>query len=461
MTAAFPVPRSYRLIIDSLPFPMRPYQTRFQTREHAGTELARALRAYRGTGALVLAIPRGGVPVGRVVADALDAEFDLVMARRIVPGVALDDSGMTWCTGEANAHGDADSQRDAQFDQLRRQRAVYKPVRKQADPGGRVVIVVDDGLVSGATMYAALSSLRKRRPARLVCALPIAARAGLDRIRALADEVICLDTPDCIENLAHFYHEFSLVTDDFVRQVTAMQPAQPPGHARPGADTRVPAISRAMLIPYQTTCLRAMFETAPNPIGVAVMVHAGGAQRRDARSHYLARKLRANGFATVLVDLQPDRRFDDAPESDVDELVARLNQTLSFLHAGTPCADLPVGLLSTGTAAAAALRSAACSAAELRAVACVAGRLDLAGTASLQRLEIPALLISASGDPKSIQINNLAFEQMHCPRQLRIIPTNGRGFEDRKALEDVATLTVAWFKRHLATQSCSRLGYGG
>ncbi|MBF6991628.1 phosphoribosyltransferase family protein [Cupriavidus sp. IK-TO18] len=436
---------------------MRPYQTRFQTREHAGTELARALHAYRGTGALVLAIPRGGVPVGRVVADALDAEFDLVMARRITPGMALDDIGMTWCTGEANAHGDASRQRDAQFDQLRRQRAVYKPVRKQADPGGRVVIVVDDGLVSGATMYAALSRLRKRQPARLICALPIASRAGLDRIRALVDEVICLDTPESIENLAHFYHEFSLVTDDFVRQVTV----QSPGHARPGVEARVPAISRAMLVPYGTTCLRVMFETAANPIGVAVMIHAGGAERRDVRSHYLARKLRAKGFATVLVDLQPDSRFDDAPESDVDELVARLNQTLGFLHGGTPCADLPVGLLSTGTASAAALRSAAYGEAQLRAVACVAGRPDLAGAASLQRLDIPALLICASGDPKNIQINNLAFEQMHCPRQLRLIPTNGRGFEDRKALEDVATLTIAWFERHLAPQSCSRLGYGG
>ena len=163
----------------------------------------------------------------------------------------------------------------------------------------------------------------------------------------------------------------------------------------------------------------------------------------------------------MLVDLQPDSRFDDAPESAVDALVARLNQTLSFLHAATPCADLPVGLLSTGTAAAAALRSAACSAAQVRAVACVAGRLDLAGLATLQRLDIPALLISASGDPKNIQINNLAFEQMHCPRQLRLIPTSGRGFEDRKALEDVAALTVAWFERHFAAQRCCSLGFGG
>ena len=440
---------------------MSRYQTRFQAREHAGSELAWALRAYRGTGALVLAIPRGGVPVGRVVADALSADFDLVMARRIAPGVALDDSGATWCTDAMNANGGASSQRDAQFDQLRRQRAVYTPVRKLADPGGRVVIVVDDGLVSGATMYAALASLRKRHPARLICALPIATPAGLDRVRALADEVICLDTPDRIENLAHFYHEFQLVSDDRVRQLTGLPPAQPQTRARPGAVAGVLSLSKAMLIPYQTTRLRAMLESAPNPIGVAVMVHAGGAQRRAARSHYLARKLRAKGFATLLVDLQPDSRVDDAPESDVDELVARLDQTLSFLRTGTPCASLPVGLLSTGTAAAAALRSAACSATQLSAVACVAGRLDLAGSATLQQLEIPALLICASGNPKDIQINNLAFEQMHCPRQLRLIPTSGRGFEDPRALEDIAALTIGWFERHLAAPSPLGLGYGG
>jgi predicted phosphoribosyltransferase len=440
---------------------MSRYQTRFQTREHAGTELACALRAYRATGALVLAIPCGGVPVGRAVANALGADFDLVMARKIMPGLALDDSGATWSTDDLKSHGGADSQRDAQFDQLRRQRAVYTPVRKLADPGGRVVIVVDDGLVSGATMYAALASLRKRHPARLICALPIATRAGLDRVRALADEIICLDTPDRIENLAHFYHEFQLVSDDRVRQLTAIPPAQSRTRTPPAGVAGVPGLSSAMLIPYQTTHLRAMLESAPDPVGVMVMVHAGGAQRRAARSHYLARKLRAKGFATMLVDLQPDSRVDDAQESDVDELVARLDQTLSFLRAGTPCASLPVGLLSTGTAAAAALRSAASNAAQLSAVVCVAGQSDFASSASLQRLDIPALLICASGNPQNILINNIAFEQMHCPRQLRLIPTSGRGFEDRKALEDVATLTVDWFERHLGTTSPPCLAYGG
>ncbi|MFS8930595.1 phosphoribosyltransferase [Cupriavidus taiwanensis] len=440
---------------------MSRYQTRFLTRAHAGAELASALHAYRATGALVLAIPRGGVPVGRVVADALDADFDLVMARRIDAGVALDDTGRTWHTNGAQTGSSAGSLRDPHFDQLCRQRAVYRPVRKPMDPGGRVVIVVDDGLVSGATMHAALASLRKRRPARLVCALPIATRAGLDQVRALADEIVCLDTPDRIENLAHFYHEFQLVSDDRVRQLTGMASAPSPLRAGPGAVASVPSLSKAMLIPYGTTRLRAMLESAPNPIGVALMAHAGGAQRRAARSQYLARKLRARGLATMLVDLKPDSQVDDAAASDVDELTARLVQALKFLRAGTPFAGLPVGLLSAGTAAAAALRAAVDSASQAGAIACMAGRPDLAGDAILRRLETPALLICASGNAQSIRIHQLAFEQMHGPRQLRLVPASSCGFDDRKALAEVATLTADWFERHLAQPSRPCLGYSG
>lgn len=440
---------------------MSRYQTRFLTRAHAGAELASALHAYRATGALVLAIPRGGVPVGRVVADALGADFDLVMARRIDAGVALDDTGRTWHTNGAQTGSSAGSLRDPHFDQLCRQRAVYRPVRKPMDPGGRVVIVVDDGLVSGATMHAALASLRKRRPARLVCALPIATRAGLDQVRALADEIVCLDTPDRIENLAHFYHEFQLVSDDRVRQLTGMASAPSPLRAGPGAVASVPSLSKAMLIPYGTTRLRAMLESAPNPIGVALMAHAGGTQRRAARSQYLARKLRAQGLATMLVDLKPDSRLDDAPASDVDELTARLVQTMKFLRAGTPFASLPIGLLSAGTAAAAALRSAASDTSQVGAVACLAGRIDLAGSGTLQRIETPTLLMCASSDRDSVRIHQLAFEQMYCPRKLMVVPASGCGFDDRRALGDVAALTIDWFKGHLVERPLPCLSYCG
>ncbi|SOY70907.1 phosphoribosyltransferase [Cupriavidus taiwanensis] len=437
---------------------MSRYQIRFQTREHAGAELASALHAYRATGALVLAIPRGGVPVGSVVAHALGADFDLLMALRIDAGVALDDTGKTWRTNGAEADCRAGSLCDPHFDQLCRQRAVYTPVRKPADPGGRVVIVVDDGLVSGATMHAALASLRKRHPARLVCALPIATRTGLDHVRALADEIVCLDMPDRIDNLARFYHEFQLVSDDRVRRLIGMASTRSQASVM-GAAASVPALSKVMLIPCGTTPLRAILESAPNPIGVAVMVHAGDAQRRAARSQYLARKLRAKGLATMLVDLQPDSRVDNALDSALDDLAARLDQTLSFLHDSTPFAGLPAGLLCAGNTAAPAFRSAESHSSQLRAVACVAGRVDLADSAVLKGLGIPTLLLCASGAPESIRIHHLAIEQMNCPRQLRLVPARDCGFDDREALAEIATLTGDWFERHLAKLTRPRLGY--
>ncbi|SCU88345.1 hypothetical protein CNECB9_4820043 [Cupriavidus necator] len=82
-------------------------------------------------------------------------------------------------------------------------------------------------------------------------------------------------------------------------------------------------------------------------------------------------------------------------------------------------------------------------------------------TSGVGRSEPAAAWRCASGNPKDIQINNLAFEQMHCPRQLRLIPTSGRGFEDRRALEDIAALTIGWFERHFAPPSALGLGYGG
>lgn len=163
----------------------------------------------------------------------------------------------------------------------------------------------------------------------------------------------------------------------------------------------------------------------------------------------------------MLVDLQPDSRVDEARDFDVDDMVARVDKALDFLRTGTPFASLPISLLSAGTAAAAALRSAANHASQLGAVACLAGRIDLAGSATLQRIETPTLLMCASSDRDSVRMHQLAFGQMYCPRKLMVVPASGCGFDDRRALEDVAALTIDWFKGHLAERSLPCLSYRG
>lgn len=199
----------------------------FESRLDAGRRLAVALAAYRGRNPLVLAIPRGAVPMGREVADALQGELDVVLVRKLgAPGNpelavgAMDETGWTYVADHAAALGaDEDylaREKAAQLGVLRRRRAQYTPARPPADPRGRIAIVVDDGIATGASMIAALHAVRARAPARLVCAVPVAAPSSLEAIRPHADEVICLEAPPEFYAVGQFYRDFSQVEDDEV-----------------------------------------------------------------------------------------------------------------------------------------------------------------------------------------------------------------------------------------------------
>jgi predicted phosphoribosyltransferase len=196
----------------------------FASRTDAARRLAQTLAAYRGQDPLILAIPRGAVPMGRVLADALQGELDVVLVRKLrSPSSsefavgAIDESGWAYVADYASSAG-ADSaylehEKRFQLDVLRHRRAQYTPARTPIDAKGRIAIVVDDGLATGATMIAALHAVRARQPARLVCAVPVAAPDSLERVRAYADEVTCLEAPEDFFAVGQFYGEFPQVED--------------------------------------------------------------------------------------------------------------------------------------------------------------------------------------------------------------------------------------------------------
>lgn len=206
----------------------------FADRADAARRLAAALARYDGDNALVLAIPRGGVPLARFIADALHGEFDVMLVRKLgAPGNpefavgAIDEAGRVQLADYARRAGATPDyvEREAarQLAQIRERRASYSPLRAPVDPAGRTVIVVDDGLATGATMRAALAAARARGPKRLVCAVPVGERESVASV-AGADDVVCLSTPDDFHAVGQYYADFSSVDDDEVIALLSGRP---------------------------------------------------------------------------------------------------------------------------------------------------------------------------------------------------------------------------------------------
>jgi putative phosphoribosyl transferase len=429
----------------------------FDSRADAARQLAAALARYDGANPLVLAIPRGAVAMGRTLADALHGELDVVLVRKLPAPFnrefaigAVDETGWVYL-GEhaARVGGDADyveRVRRAELETLRRRRAQYTPYRPPIDPAGRIAIVVDDGLATGATMIAALHATRARRPARLVCAVPVGAPDSLERVRPYCDELVCLEAPEEFYAVGQFYRDFGQVEDDEVIALLAAAAKAPPRPERGGSgamEVRVPA-GRATLV--------GDLECPPAARGVVVFSHGSGSGRRSPRNRLVAQALRDAGLATLLLDLlTPQEDEDYARRFDIDLLTERLAAAVSFVRETPATKGLPVGLFGASTGAASALRVAAARPEAIAAVVSRGGRPDLAGEAALARVAVPTLLIVGGRDHGVIELNEAARDALAgCECELVLVPGATHLFEEPGTLEQAAALAVGWFSRHLA-----------
>lgn len=202
----------------------------FKSRADSALKLAERLSKYRGKNPLVLGIPRGAVPMARVISNALGGELDVVLVHKLrAPGQpelaigSVDEEGHVYLNRIARDLGISDpeieAERKTQVRMLQSRRNYYTPVRPPVDPAGRIVIVVDDGLATGASMIAALRSVRTKKPLKLVMALPVASREGLEEAGKLADETVCLLVPELFYSVGQFYESFDQVSDDEVIKI--------------------------------------------------------------------------------------------------------------------------------------------------------------------------------------------------------------------------------------------------
>jgi predicted phosphoribosyltransferase len=208
----------------------------FENRAQAGQMLARRLEMYRNQHPLVLAIPRGAVPMGKIVADALNGELDVVLVRKLRaphnPELAIgsiDETGVVYLDPDTRDLWDEpylEGEKKVQMETLRRRRQMYQPAGSPIDAAGRIVIVLDDGIATGSTMIAALRAVRARHPAKLIAATGVASADTLRLIRGEADDVVCVETPDVLFAIGYHFRDFSQVSDDDV--VATLREARQP-----------------------------------------------------------------------------------------------------------------------------------------------------------------------------------------------------------------------------------------
>lgn len=212
----------------------------FVDRTEAGRKLAKALARYKSQQPLVLALPRGGVPVAAEVAGALDAPLDLILVRKIgVPyqpelamGAVVDGAEPVTVRNEevirlaGVSEPEFNTIRDQQLAEIERRRKVYLGDRPHTPLAGRCIIVIDDGIATGATTRAALRATRLRKPSRLVLAVPVAPTDTLEKLRDEADEVVCLEDYENFGAIGLFYSDFRQTSDEEVIELLARHSAK-------------------------------------------------------------------------------------------------------------------------------------------------------------------------------------------------------------------------------------------
>jgi predicted phosphoribosyltransferase len=313
---------------------------RFRDRNEAGRRLAEKLAAYANrTDVLVLALPRGGVPVAYEVARALGAPLDVFVVRKLgVPGyeelamgavasggVRVLNDQLVQRLGIPKYVIDAVAAREEQ--ELARRERLYRGGRPPPDVRGRTVILVDDGLATGATMRAAVMALRQLQPARIVVAVPTASSETCEELRPEVDDIVCATTPEPFLAVGHSYEDFSQTTDDEVRDLLA--PRQDPGKGQPPPDTAASALIAAVReAAGPLTGAAGDYDALLDRIGEARFVLLGEASHGThefyrERARITQRLIKEKGFTAVAVEADwPDayrvNRYVHGAGDDVD-----------------------------------------------------------------------------------------------------------------------------------------------
>ncbi|MBK9180989.1 MAG: dienelactone hydrolase family protein [Acidimicrobiales bacterium] len=430
----------------------------FSDRVDAGRRLGAALGHLRGSGAVVVGLPRGGVPVADEVAVAIDAPLDVIVVRKLgVPYQpelamgAVGEDGIRVLNREVLAlsgvNDDAleaiEARERAEVD---RRATRFRAGRPRVTLAGRTVIVVDDGIATGSTARAACQVARAEGATRVVLAAPVAPPDTAERLAGDCDELVILDTPEPFFAIGQFYVDFGQVPDEEV--VRVLDAAAARWALATGADP--PAVDRDVTVQAGTVRLPGHLSVPQAAAGVVVFAHGSGSSRHSPRNRYVAAVLQEAGLGTLLFDLlTAEEERDRANVFDIDLLGRRLAEVRAWLRTQPETAGLPVGFFGASTGAAAALWAATEPGADVTAVVSRGGRPDLAGP-RLGAVRAPTLLVVGGHDVVVLDLNHEAAARLRCEHEVAVVPGATHLFEEPGTLEAAAGLARDWFRSHFA-----------
>jgi len=438
--------------------PLRTF-ARFSDRRDAGVQLAQRLGHLAGRAqTIVLGLPRGGVPVAFEIAQRLRLPLDVFVVRKLgVPGHEELAMGAVASGGVRVLSADTIRQlgisraaleqvtTDETAELMRRER-VFRRGRPFPDLNGVTVVIVDDGIATGATMIAAVRAVRQLGPARVIVAAPIIAASTKTLLEAEADDVECIEAPEHFLSVGAWYEHFQQTTDAEVETLLR----QPAGLEGPDA-----LVAQTLEIPAPGGVLAGDLTVPHGAVALVVFAHGSGSSRLSPRNRDVAAELQKRGFATLLFDLlTPEEEAVDQYTAefrfDIPRLARRLVAVTDWIAAQDKVRGLPIGYFGASTGAAAALVAASARPNAVHAVVSRGGRPDLAD-AALERVVAPTLLVVGSKDREVQTLNRNARHQMRNAHvELVIVPGASHLFEEPGTLAQAIRSAADWFETYLA-----------
>ncbi|VEG56532.1 putative phosphoribosyltransferase [Mycolicibacterium aurum] len=397
--------------------------------------LATKLAALRNEDVVVLGIPRSGVPIAFSLAESLGAPLDVLAACALTlpfdPGVAFGavaEDGVrvlnrTVVDQTGASAGEIEDVISVATTELNRRVGLYRPGHVRADLKGRVAVVVDSDLTSGAKAAAACRAARDRGASRVIFAAPEGSPPVVEALRTEADEVICLETPP------FYFYATSQEGDRRRRRTTDADVVALLDRARKRS------AEAPVILTVAGAKLEGTLSVPENACGLLLFAHSG-AICNSMHSKYMAKSLNDAGFATVLLDLSTP--VDVAGRSDmfaIGLLADQLVDVTVWRGDHPEVAGLPVGYFGTGTGAGAALAAAGSTRASVQSVVSRGSRPDLAG----------------GPDEMTLQFNERARAAISCECTIAEVPRAGQRFDRPGALDQLAELARDWFIGHLSS----------